>query len=483
MSKRSEMRQFKVNLGDHYDVIVCGGGTAGCAAAIAAGRAGARTLMIERSFTCGGMLTRGNAGITKFTEHYTNKEDYRKFVLEKLGVDPATVQVSGGIAKEYVDRMITAGDAVGTDGQAGSYVFTDRYASQFTIMEMLNDANVTVLYGTTVCDAVLEDNVVRGVIVQNKSGFTQYTAECIIDATADGDVAYAAGVPHCVGATQDDIDEGCGDYVGRMISAGIMFRVRGVNFEHLLQYLSNNLELFKVHQYGVMMMDDVIESAKTGKMVVFNFVVDLPDGSNTTVQFYNAPASDEAILMPANCCGILVNGLDTLALSKAQHELWLRIRDTFTHISKTVPGFESARMCYLPDITVRETRRFEGDYRLTGRDVLEGTNFEDSIGCGGHPIDIGPLREDIRNHYYENWRFHIPYRIMLPKGVENLLITGRCVSATRMASGSLRPTVQCMEMGEAAGVAAALSVQNGVRCREVSVNKLREILLANGAVL
>ena len=81
MSAKSEMRQIKVQIGQHYDVIVCGGGTAGCTAAIAAARNGAKTLMIERSFTCGGMLTQGNAGITKFTEHYTKNEDYRQLVL------------------------------------------------------------------------------------------------------------------------------------------------------------------------------------------------------------------------------------------------------------------------------------------------------------------------------------------------------------------------------------------------------------------
>lgn len=483
MSAKTELRQIEVQLGQHYDVIVCGGGTAGCTAAIAAARNGAKTLMIERSFTCGGMLTQGNAGITKFTEHYTNNEDYRKLVLEKLGISPEKVQVADGIAKEYVDRMMATGNAVGTDGQAGSYVFTDRYASQFTMMEMLDEANVTVLYGTFVCDAVMEGHAVKGVLVQNKGGFTQYTAECVIDATADGDVAAAAGVPYCVGASQEDIDEGCGDYIGRIISAGSMFRVRGVDMERLMQHLAANPELFKEHQYGVMMIDDVIKSAREGQMAVFGFNMPLANGTTTFLQIYNAPAKDEAVLLPLSCVGVQVDGLDPIALSKAQHNLWLKIRDSFDHITKTVPGFENARMCYLPDITVRESRRFDGDYRLNGQDLLEGRDFEDSIGCGGHPIDIGPLREDIKKHHYENWRFHIPYRIMLPKGVDNLLITGRCVSATRMASGSLRPTVQCMVMGEAAGTAAALSLQDHVSVREISYKKLREILLKNGAVL
>ena len=120
---------------------------------------------------------------------------------------------------------------------------------------------------------------------------------------------------------------------------------------------------------------------------------------------------------------------------------------------------------------------------MTGKDLLDGVDFEDSVGCGGHPIDIKPLREDIANFYYENWRFHMPYHIMLPKGIENLLVAGRSVSASRMASGSIRPTVQCMVLGEAAGTAAALAVQDGVTCRQVDIKKLRAKLLENGAVL
>lgn len=469
--------------GGEYDVLVCGGGTAGCAAAIAAARNGAKTLMIERSFTCGGMLTKGNAGITKYTEHWSDKDKYQKEVLQVLGKDPQKVQVAGGIATEYVDRMISEGTALGTDGQAGSYVFTDRFGSQFAMMDMLEEAGVEVLYETSVCQVCMKDNNIRGVVVWNKDGFTQYLAECVIDATGDADVAALAGVPFCVGATEADIQEGCGLFEGQMISAGIMFRVCDVDHARLLQWLKSNPEAYEVHPYGVMKLDDVMERSESNEMLVYRFFMDLEDGTKTYVQVYNAPAKDELILMAGCCTGELVNGLETLELSRAQTRLWKRTRKLLEHMRRIVPGLENARMSFLPDIGVRETRRIEGDYRLTGQDVLTGRDFKDSIGCGGHPIDIGPLKEEIRNHYYENWRFHIPYRIMLPKGVENLLVTGRSVSATRMASGVLRPTVQCMVMGEAAGTAAALAVKKQVSCRELPIDELRNVLKKNGAVL
>ena len=122
-------------IGEAYDVIVCGGGTAGCAAALAAARGGAKTLLIERSFSIGGMLTIGNGGITKATKHYQDHEDYRTKVTARLKDHAAEVQVAGGIMKEYCHRMMESRDAIGTDGQIGAYIFSDRYGSQFTMME------------------------------------------------------------------------------------------------------------------------------------------------------------------------------------------------------------------------------------------------------------------------------------------------------------------------------------------------------------
>ena len=140
-------------------------------------------------------------------------------------------------------------------------------------------------------------------------------------------------------------------------------------------------------------------------------------------------------------------------------------------------------MAFLPDIGIRETRRITGDYCLTGKDLLEGSDFEDAIGCGGHPVDIKPLKKEILDHHYENWCFHMPYRIMLPQGIENLIVAGRAVSATRMTSGSIRPTAQCMVLGEAAGTAAAMAIQDHVYSRQINIKQLRDKLVANGVIL
>lgn len=468
--------------GESYDVIVCGGGTAGCVAALAAARGGAKTLLIERSFSIGGMLTIGNAGITKATKHYKDHEDYRTKITARLKDHPEEVQVAGGIVKEYCHRMMDAGDAIGTDGQIGAYIFSDRYGSQFVMMDMLEEAGVQVLYDTKVCGAKMDGNTVTGVLVFNKSGFVEHSAKQVIDATGDGDVAAFAGAEYSYGVTEEDLAEGGGQTLGQVTKTGSMYRVRGVDFDKLIRYLKENPDVFFVQRFGNMNLQDVEQALGKGEIAVFSVRLILPDGSELGAQIYNAPASDEAILLNFDQT-VEINGLDAMAISNGQKKLFGQIRKNLESFKKYVPGFEDARFSHIPDIGIRETRRIKGDYTLTGMDLFKGVDFPDSIGCGGHPADVKHLRDDVENFKYENWMFHMPYRAMLPKGIENLLVAGRCISATRLAFGCIRPTVQCMVLGEAAGTAAAICVKDNVTCRQVDIQKLRKRLLENGAII
>ena len=286
-----------VKQGDSYEVIVCGGGTAGCIAAIAAARAGAKTLLVERTFTVGGMLTLGNAGITKYIEHCRDVEIYKHEVLDVLQTDPRSVQIAGGLAREFADRLIASGGGLGTHGQAGSYVFPDRYAAQFLLIDMLEEAGVAVLYDTCVVDVKLHGCAINGVIVHNKEGFTQYPAQRVIDATGDADVAALAGVPFSKGVTQADLDEGCGNHLGEMMHFGSMFRVNGVSMSALFAYLKRSPQRFMVHQFGVMSLENAIQSHQAGEMSVFRVLVDDGTGQMKPVQVYNTPTEGEVILL------------------------------------------------------------------------------------------------------------------------------------------------------------------------------------------
>lgn len=474
---------IQVKNGGCYDVVVCGGGTAGTVAAIAAARQGARTLLIERTFTVGGMLTLGEAGITKFTEHCRDVEVYKREVLDVLGMDPRSVQVAGGIAHEYVLRMIREGGALGTHGDAGSYVFTDRCAAQWTLMDMLSEAGVEVMYDTRVCLACKEGNRLTGVVVLNKEGFLEIHGRCIIDATGDADVAAAAGVPFHKGVSEADLKEGCGNHLGEMQAMGTMFRVAGVDFQRLFDYLEEHPERFWQHEFGVMSLKNARQSYENGEMCVFRVRLDTPEKKmGTLMQIYNLPNRDGAILLGWRC-GYEGDGLDARSLSRGQEACQKGARELTQLVKDTLPGFEQVRTVYVPDVGVRETRHIVGEHVLTGIETLTGVNFEDSIGCGGHPVDIHPIPPEVEHMDMNHWRFHIPYGILLPKNVDNLLVAGRCVSATRMASGCLRTTVQCMEMGEAAGVAAAMAVRDNTTPKKIDVQELRYTLEKNGGIL
>ncbi len=464
----------------NYDVLVCGGGTAGVFAAIAAARQGAKTLLVERSFAVGGMLTIGDAGITKFTEHCKDPEIYKKEVIDVLATEPKKVQVVGGLPLEFVERMIKDGTALGTSGTAGSYVFTDKCEAQWLLMDMLEEAGVKVLYDTRVCMTLKEDDKVTGVVVCNKEGFCTIKANVVIDATGDADVAAGAGVPYHIGASAKDVELGAARTVGAFHEFGTMYRVRGVDFERLFAYLEEHPEMYKRQPFGIMSLEEVKESYARGEMCTFDIFL---YEKVKKVQVYNLPTKDEAILLAVlDSYDVGGNGLDAEITSNGQKKLHDSVRIANERF-KQIPGFENLKTLFVPDVGVRETRHIIGEYVMTGMDALSGRDFEDSIGCGGHPVDIYPIPKELADMPMNHWRFHIPYRIMLPKGVENLLVTGRCVSAERSASGVLRPTAQCMAMGEAAGTAAALAVKNQVSPKEIDVQELRNVLKANGVIL
>ena len=465
-----------------FDTVVCGGGTAGCFAAIAAARGGAKTLLIERSFKLGGMLTVGNAGITKFTEHCRDVDVYKSEVLDVLATEPKKVQVVRGIPHEFIERLLGRGGGVGTHGVAGSYIFSEKAAAELTLIEMLDEAGVEVLYDTRVCLTNKTGGALNSVVVCNKDGFSEIYASYFIDCTADADVAAGCGAPFNLGATEYDVAHGGAKAVGEMQHMGAMHRVRGVNFERLFEYLDEHPERFVQHEFGVMSLENVKASYRAGEMCVFRVFADVPGVSVLRpVQFYNLPKKDEAIILGHHASVTGADGTNARSLSAAQKTLQLNTKKMLEYL-KVIPGLENLEFVYIPDVGVRETRHIVGEYTLNEIDVVSSKKFEDSIACGGHPIDIHPLPPEIEHMDMNHWRFYIPYRVMLPIGIDNLLVAGRSVSATRMASGAIRPTAQCMAMGEAAGTAAAILCKAGGAARDIDIKLLHEKLKDSGAI-
>ena len=481
--------------GREYDVIVCGAGTAGVMAAIAAGRQGAKVLLVERSFHVGGMLTEGNAGITKFTLTYGREiEKYKKLVTDVLATDPKSVQVAGGIPHEFCMRMIKSGGAAGTNGDCGAYVFTERYAAEITLLDMLKEAGVEILYDSRVCIVGMDGETVKKIVVANKSGFVEYSAKCFIDSTGDADVAALSGVEFFLGANQFDVEESGGRVkLGDLQVCGTMYRVDGVDYEGLFEYFETNPG-FTWQSCALMTFEETKEKYAKGDMCCFNVPITNPDPATKAaaprvlVQIYVEPSHKGAILLSYGL-GEQSNtysgdGTNAESLSAGQTMLIYGAEAVTEILRREYPaGFANARVVHVPDIGVRETRHIVGKYTITAMDVMLCRNFEDSIGGSSHHIDGPGVTEEMAKMKMEKWMFHIPYRIMLPAKMKNLLVAGRAVSATKVASGAIRVSVSCMQMGEAAGVAAAMAAKEGISPDEIDVKSLQKILLDGGAII
>lgn len=486
---------IEAKAGKEYDVVVCGAGTAGVIAAIAAGRQGASVLLLERSFHVGGMLTEGNAGITKFTITYGRDiEKYKKLVTDVLATDPRSVQVAGGIPHEFCMRMIENGGAAGTNGDCGAYVFTERYAAEAMLLDMLKEANVDILYDSRVCVVDMDGDTLKKVVVANKSGFVEYGAKCFIDCTGDADVAALSGVEFYLGANERDIEESGGTVkLGDLQQCGTMYRVDGVDYENLFKYFETHSG-FTWQACALMTFDEIKERYVKGEMCCFSVPITNPDPATkearprVLVQIYVEPSHKGAILLSEGTGDqsntYFGNGVDAESLSKGQNMLTYGALAVTEILRREYPaGFANARVVHIPDIGVRETRHIVGKYTINAMDVMLCHDFEDSIGCSSHHIDGPGVTEEMRRMNMDKWKFHIPYRIMVPERIKNLLVAGRAVSSTKVASGAIRVSVSCMEMGEAAGVAAAMAAKEGISPDEIDVQKLRKTLVDGGAII
>lgn len=457
------------------DVLVVGGGTAGVTAAIAAARGGADTLLAERTGSLGGMMTTGNAGLTNYIVHQKSQSVQREIVAE-LGEDPTSVQIIGGLPMEITRRLLDSGAAVGTEGTAGSYVFTSPGRFKWLLLDMMEEASVRLMLHSLAVDVLVENDGVRGVAFENKEGRQIVLAKTVIDATGDADVAAKAGCEFVLGIGPNDAaakhDPAT---VGTMDPMGVMYRMGNVDLRRCLDYLKEHREHYHVQSLALYSLDDVYERFLRGEMVTF-----IAKGKEMGLYVNNSPDPGVVTL---SCPLYNGNGLRAADLTRGEIKMRDTIRQQIEDI-RLLPGFEESFLLDCPDVCVRETRHIVGEYVLTVEDVLTGRDFADSIGRGAHTVDASGIPDEIKHREVpRNWCFHIPYRCLVPGKSDNLLVAGRCVSYTHEAFGCARPTVQCMVTGEAAGVAAAMCTRDGQVPRRVDVRALREALSAQGVLL
>jgi FAD-dependent oxidoreductase family protein len=426
-----------------YDVAVLGGGPAGIAAAVAAARAGRRTLLIERYGFLGGMGTA--AGVTNFCGLHANVHGEMHRVVQ-------------GIASELLARIDRLGGLNAPHLVLGK-IFAQAYdtaAYKIAADDLLLHHKVDILFHALGAGVVMHDEArIHVLLVETKAGRQAIRADIFIDCSGDGDLAAWAGAPFEVG-----------DSEGHMLYPSMMFRLNGIDPDKAG-------EAWKT----IPALMEQAEAAGTHRFPRKAAIV-RPQRSSIEwrVNFTQLARED----------GRAINGIDPDDLTRGEIEGRRQAVQAFDFL-RTVPGFEKSYIVDLPpQLGIRETRRVVGFYRLSGEDVLTCASFADSIGVNGWPIEAHVAGDVIFKFppIPESRGFNeLPYRMLVPAGIDNLLVAGRCASMTHEGQSAARVSGACFAMGEAAGSAAALALSGNTKPRDIAVDKLQDALQGHGAFI
>ncbi|NPV68346.1 MAG: FAD-dependent oxidoreductase [Anaerolineae bacterium] len=415
------------------DILVIGSGSAGATAAITAAREGVSVALVERYGFMGGISTQV---LDTFYGFYTPGQQSRKVV--------------GGIPDLVVDELLRRGKALfrpNTYG-AGQGITYDPETLKLVWERLATSAGVRILYHTFVVDALMEGDRVTGVVAVNKGGFVRLKARVVIDASGDADVAAAAGVPY----------ESAAD--GPVQSLTTTFRLLNVDVARARAIRKDELH------------------ALMARAIEDGYALPRREGSVHITPLDGVMATN--MTRVAN-----IDATDPEQLTRAEIEGRRQAEEYARFLIERVPGYERAVLGGLSiQIGVRESRRIFGAYRLTRADVLSARKFEDAIARCGAPIEDHHAGSDTVWEYLpEGETYDIPFRCLLPESVEGLLVAGRCLSADHDAHASVRSMGQCMAMGQAAAVAAALAARQGCPPREVPISDLQARLRTIGAII
>jgi len=449
------LKEVKFAINKHYDteVLVIGGGPAGFAAAVCAARSGAKVMLCEKEGCLGGMPTSSLVG--PFMPCYDPDDRY---------------QVIRGFFDEFVCRLEKEGGAIHPSRIEGATSYSsyrirghahvtpfDCEVFKRVAEEMCLEAGIKILYNVYFQCCEMEGETIRNAVFSGKSGMFEVAARQYIDCTGDADVAYAAGAPCEMGTNNDGVVQ----------PVSIFFLLDGIDKAPMDRWVADHKDEYKRWFFE----KEVSEARARGEYPV----------PRHNVEMYEEIDGAWRINMAR------VNGVDATdpeAVTAAFIQLRKQIPVIINLLRKTVPGCENARLRASSSVLgVRETRRIVGKFMLSHEDMSNAVCFEDTIFMAGNLIDIHTGTTVYYVPIKNGDAYSIPYRVLLPQKVDNLLVAGRCISATRQALGAIRVIPPCFAMGQAAGTAASICVREGAAPETVSIPKLQAALRAQGAVL
>jgi glycine/D-amino acid oxidase-like deaminating enzyme len=442
------------------DVLVVGGGPAGIGAALGAADAGASVVLAERYGFLGGNATA--ALVMPLMSFHTDRPTLESGQAKLFPTDHGPGEpVIAGVLERLLERLIAMRGAIRPSLDTGYVVPFDPELFKGVALDLLDEAGASLLLHAFASVVLMKEGRIDGVIFETKSGPLVVRARAVVDATGDGDIAARAGAPYEIGRESD----------GLVQPMTLMFRIADFEREAFLAYAREHPDQWR----GVLGLWDLVQQATAAGEL------DLP---REDILFFATPHPREVSVNSTRVTGVLAT--DVWDLTRAEFVARRQLRQIATFLQKYVPGFADSYVVQSGvHVGVRETRRIKGDYLLTAQDILGACKFEDVIARGSYPVDIhNPTgKGTILKKLPPGEAYDIPLRCLLPQGIENLLVAGRCISGTHEAHSSYRVMPIAIATGQAAGVVAGLVA--GERCgtRELRASRIQDELLRQGVNL
>lgn len=416
----------------NYQLIVVGGGFAGAAAAVSAAKNGVDVLLIEKYNCLGGAAA--NALVMPFMRYWswTDVPQEKQFLCGGFFLEVLTEMQKLGGMRDFGENF-------------------DEEILKLVLNRICLKYGVHLLFNTTVTDVETESGRITAVKALGKSQKLEFTAEHFIDATGDAELSMLAGCTCKLGREKDNLCQ----------PMTLCFRMSGVDKAKFDKNKSRLNPLYKEYREK-----GLIKNPREDVLIFGNF--------NDGVLHFNSTRI------------VKKDPTDPFAVTEAEIEAREQVFELYQFLKENIEGFENARILSTAlQIGIRESRKVIGEYVLTQEDLKALARFDDAIAVANYDIDIHNPEGTGTSHYFfgkGEW-YQIPYRCLIPKGMNNLLVAGRCISSTHEAQASYRIMPYCAELGQAAGTAVSVAVKNGTNVRNVNIGEVQAILREEGFLI